>query len=133
VVSGGNPNEDDSELVWATVMRDFLIQLGVKANDILVEDLSRTTHENAVNCGKLLNELKIHKVVLVTDGLHMRRALGCFRKQGIDAVPSGCNYRAMKYEGSIAGFLPDPEAALWVGRACHEWGGLAWYRLRGRI
>jgi uncharacterized SAM-binding protein YcdF (DUF218 family) len=133
VVSGGNPNEAGSDLVGATVMRDFLIQLGVNANDVLVEDLSRTTYENAVNCRRLLDEQHVHKVLLITDGVHMRRALACFRKQGIDAIPAGCNYRATRFVGSISSFLPDPEAAEWTGRASHEWLGLAWYWLRGRI
>ena len=34
-------------------VRDFLVRLGVKESDVLVEDASRTTYENAVESVKV--------------------------------------------------------------------------------
>src|SRR5262245_53759308 len=82
VVSGGKPNPESTGPSAAQVMRDFLLKMGVKPTDIILEDTSRSTHENAVECRMILNQRQIDKIVLVTDASHMYRAAGCFRKEG---------------------------------------------------
>jgi len=52
----------------------FLVKLGVPATDVLVEDRSRTTSENAVETQKLLALRGISKILLVTDAAHDLRA-----------------------------------------------------------
>ncbi len=133
VVSGGKVDADAPGPALAVVMRDFLRQQGVADGDLIVEDRSRTTYENAVECCRLLNERGIHRIVLVTDATHLGRASACFRKQGADVVPCGCRYRAARLEWSVPTFLPDPAAARGSAEACHEWLGTAWYRLCGRM
>jgi uncharacterized SAM-binding protein YcdF (DUF218 family) len=132
VVSGGKVDPDSPGPALAVPMCDFLRQQGVAEADLVVEDRSTTTFENAVEGGRLLAERGIHKVVLVTDALHLSRASACFRKQGVEVVPCGCRYRASHWEWSVGSFLPDPDAARGSKDACHEWLGSAWYRLRGR-
>ena len=55
------------------------------------------------------------------------------RKQGMEVVPCGCEYRILDFEIGPSSFLPQPGAARGCQRAMHEWLGLAWYWLRGRI
>src|SRR5262249_42087199 len=74
LASGGKVNPEVPGPAFAEVMRGFLLQLGVPAADIIVEDTSRTTYENAVESCKLLAQRNITKIVLVTDALHMNRA-----------------------------------------------------------
>jgi uncharacterized SAM-binding protein YcdF (DUF218 family) len=132
LVSGGkDPTEPDP--ACAELMRDFLVQLGVSAGDVIVENQSRTTFENAVESRKVLDAHGWGKIVLVTDVTHLGRALGCFRKQGIDALPCGCQYRSTPSSGSRYSFLPSPSALQECQRVWHEWLGLAWYRLTGKI
>jgi uncharacterized SAM-binding protein YcdF (DUF218 family) len=133
VVSGGAVDAAWSGPLIAPHMRDFLVQLGVSSGDVIVEDQSRTTWENAVQTQKLLQPLGIAKVVLVTDAAHLPRAVRCFRKQGLDVTPCGCRYRATSFRASLPAFLPDPAAAGGLLEAWHEWLGLAWYWLHGRI
>jgi hypothetical protein len=63
----------------------------------------------------------------------MRRAAACFEKQGIKVVASSCRYRATRLRWTLETFLPDPSAARGVREAWHEWLGIAWYWLSGRI
>ncbi|HTU19781.1 MAG TPA: YdcF family protein [Gemmataceae bacterium] len=131
LVSGGRV--DDSQPLCAPLMQDFLVKLGVPPTDILVEDRSRTTWENAVESRKLLAQRSIGKILLVTDAAHLVRAERCFRKQGIEVVSWGCRYRATTFSLELKTFLPSPSGGAGLLAAVHEWLGLAWYRLRGRI
>jgi uncharacterized SAM-binding protein YcdF (DUF218 family) len=133
VVSGGNAEANDSGPSCARVMRDFLVQLGVKAGDIVMEEASTTTYENAVECAKLLKQRRIDNAVLVTDAVDMYRALRCFRKQGLELTPAPCHYRATDLDTSFYVLLPSPGATLRCHRAWHEWLGTAWYWLHGRV
>jgi uncharacterized SAM-binding protein YcdF (DUF218 family) len=133
LVSGGKVDADVSGPSPAAVMGDFLKQLGVKNTDLVIEDRSQSTYENAVECAKLLKERGLHRVLLVVDAVDMPRAALCLRKQGIEVLPAPCHYRATSFQWSLFSFLPSPGAARGFQRVWHEWLGLLWYRLRGRI
>jgi uncharacterized SAM-binding protein YcdF (DUF218 family) len=132
LVSGGKSDPSESGPPCADLMRDFLLSLGVKESDLIVEDESRSTYENALACRRLLEERGIHRIVLVTDAMHLVRATGCFRKQGLDVVPAGCHYNA-QYSPRLAGFVPNANYLRYARSVTHEWTGIAWYWLCGRI
>ena len=133
IVSGGKVNPQSDAPPCSQVMAAFLVQLGVKAADIVQEDSSRNTYENAVQTSRLLKEREIRKAVLVVDAVDMFRALSCFRQQGLELEPAPCHYRATEFEMSFFDFVPNPGAAVHGQRAWHEWLGTAWYWLNGRI
>jgi uncharacterized SAM-binding protein YcdF (DUF218 family) len=114
-------------------MRDFLIGQGVGKEHIIVEDHSRTTYENAVASADLLKASNVVEIVLVTDASHLYRATRCFRRQGLTVHPLGCRYRTSSFRVDWSYLLPNPEAAQEVHDAVHEWLGVLWYWLRGRI
>ncbi len=130
VVCGGRFDDAAPELTLAALMRDFLVQLGVDQDDILLEDRSRNTYENAKFSAEILHQRGISQIALVTDAMHLRRAERCFRAFDIQPLGSGCRYRAREFRPSIMDLLPDPQAALRFQRAAHEWIGILWYRLR---
>ena len=133
LVTGGPVDPGSSGPPIAQFMRDFLVKLGVDPSDLSVEANSRSTYENAVECRKLLERQGVRKILLVTEAWHMRRALLCFRKQGIEVVPAACHHFATDFDPSALNFLPSPGAADVFRDVWHEWLGLAWYRLFGRI
>jgi uncharacterized SAM-binding protein YcdF (DUF218 family) len=114
-------------------MRDFLVGHGAEPADLIVDNAGRTTHENAVESRKLLERRRIREVILVTSACHMLRSVLCFRKQGLVVTPSPCHHRATEFCLCTGAFLPRPEAASACMEVAHEWLGLAWYWLRGRI
>src|SRR5262249_49735773 len=101
--------------------------------DIIVENRSQTTYENALFSTELLQERHLERIVLVTDSTHMFRAERCFRKQGLAVVPAVCNFRAVRFEVTLFTFLPNPMAAVNGEAAGHEWVGSIWYWLQGRM
>ena len=133
VVSGGlvNPAADMPPL--GHQMRDFLMELGVAETDILIEDGSTTTYENAEQCAKLLAGRQAEAIVLVTDALHMQRAERCFLHAGLKVVPAPCQMQNERFEWSLSGFLPSAAAAWSMQEVTHEILGLIWYKLKGRI
>jgi uncharacterized SAM-binding protein YcdF (DUF218 family) len=133
VLCGGVIMPSGAGPALALVMRDFLLTQGLPAADLVVEDRSLSTHENAVQSRALLRSRNIDRVLLVTDASHLFRAERCFRRQGFDVIPAGCDYRATRFHGIPADFLPKASAAQLTNRAAHEWIGALWYWLRGRI
>jgi uncharacterized SAM-binding protein YcdF (DUF218 family) len=133
LVSGGQVDPSEPGPSHAEAMRDFLVELGVSPADLIVEDRSRTTYENGVESAKLLRQRGVRRVILVTDATHMIRAVGVFRKQGIDPIPSGSRYRATNYDFSLSDLVPDFSTAHACQEAFHEWLGILWYRLSGKM
>lgn len=89
IVSGGNPylNEEGVLRSEAEDMSDFLKLLGVKTEDILLENTSRNTEENAREVAKILRKNGWEKPLLITSAFHMKRALFFFMKEWVDPVP----------------------------------------------
>jgi uncharacterized SAM-binding protein YcdF (DUF218 family) len=133
IVSGGKSDPSQPGPPCSRVMRNFLVELGVKESDLNVEDSSRTTYENAVESRKLLEARGIQKIVLVTDAAHMVRAAGCFRRQGLEVVPAACHHQATSYTFGMEDLVPSVGSLRGSQRVWHEWIGLLWYWLRGRV
>ncbi len=68
--------------------REWAVAAGVPPEAIVVEARSETTRENFVNTVPLLNERGLHRVLVVSDPLHMRRAMRMAADLGLDAHPS---------------------------------------------
>jgi uncharacterized SAM-binding protein YcdF (DUF218 family) len=86
VMSGGrDPHDKLSEAVAA---RDWAVAQGVPASAILLEDQSRTTLQNMRFTRQLLSAHNIGRVLVVSDPLHMKRAVDMARDNGLDAYPS---------------------------------------------
>ena len=62
-------------------MKRQAITAGVPASDILIEETSETTAENAVQTVRLLKQKQISSVILVTSAYHSRRVSIEFTKE----------------------------------------------------
>jgi uncharacterized SAM-binding protein YcdF (DUF218 family) len=133
ILTGGIVDPQREGPTLAEAMRDFMQQMGVPEQDLILETESRSTYENALYSAKVLGRRGVEKIILVTDATHLDRSTRCFAAQGIQAVPSGCRYRAAEFHWSLWSFLPDPAAAQDNQDVFHEWLGMLWYLLRGRI
>ncbi len=66
----------------------FLRTAGVRPADILLENKSLNTHENALFSAQMLqSRFRTNRCVLITSAWHMRRAIACFQKEGVAVVP----------------------------------------------
>jgi uncharacterized SAM-binding protein YcdF (DUF218 family) len=70
------------------VARRYALRQGVPDKAILIESLSRNTHDNLRQARMLMQQHKLHSVIIVSDPLHMARALRISRDLGIRSVGS---------------------------------------------
>ena len=86
IFTGGQGNAN--EPTEAAAARAYAQANGIPSQDILVEQKSHTTYENIVYAKQLADANKIKKVLLVSDPMHMKRAMTMALDVGLDASPS---------------------------------------------
>ena len=84
-ISGGNGNLFNNNYKESETIKDFLIQNKIDSNDIMIENQSRNTKENAINSAKLLD--KKNEYILITSAIHMKRSILCFENEGLKIIP----------------------------------------------
>ena len=70
------------------VAHRYALRQGVPDKAILIESLSRNTHDNLRQASLLMQQHQLHDVIVVSDPLHMARALRISKELGIRAVGS---------------------------------------------
>lgn len=82
-ISGGSPlqNQESESSVYARE----LISLGVNSEDIIVEENSKNTNENALFIKQELEKNGIKNIILITSAFHMKRSMFIFEKN-LDGV-----------------------------------------------
>ena len=122
-------------------MSEILQRLGVPAEAIVQENRSQNTYENAVDTQRILATRGLRHVILVTSALHMPRAAGLFRHQGLDVQPAPTDFivteddrwgfRDGNSASVVLAVLPDVGSLMWTTLAVKEYLGLAMCRLQG--
>lgn len=128
--TGGEGELIGGNLTEAERARRFFAQMGVPPGQLLLEDQSRTTYENAVLSAQLPGVDKTQPWLLITSAWHMPRSLATFEKAGWNVTPWPVDYRAGLR-------TPWTQYSLVQGvsrwqTALHEYLGLLAYRVLGR-
>jgi uncharacterized SAM-binding protein YcdF (DUF218 family) len=104
---------------------------GVPASALITEDASGNTHENALYSASLLKPRKMLRILLVTSGIHMPRAMASFHRQGLAVIPAQAFNSEDGFESARYPWWPK-RAALSLSVHClREYLGLWGYRLCG--
>jgi len=128
VISGG---------VAASVeMSRLALALGVPEEALIQERISRNTYESAKEVTRLLSPG--NKTLLITSAIHMPRAMGLFRGQGLDVTAYPCGYLTARkpwaWPRALPNvFMPDVHSLERSTRAIKELTGLAVYRVAGKL
>jgi len=128
VVSGGKAFKEqvsEGQLMAESAKKDFHVKT------VWVEGNSLNTMQNALYSAKLLKEKNIHTAVVVTNAMHMDRALWLFNKTGLKVFAAPMGY--VTKEAGKQGILPYLPSAISFMRSVmvlHEYVGALWYRLR---
>ena len=112
VFTGGKMAEEAVSLAEAA--RDYAISRGVPAQDILVEPVSRTTRENLAYAATVAEREDMETFLIVSDPLHMRRAMRMAHGLGMRAWPSA--HITLRSTRTTA-FWWNPGRALRAGRS----------------
>jgi len=94
-----------SQYAASVVSREWLISMGIPANDVRLETSSRTTFEEARFVLQTVKSESAEAIFLVTTASHMPRAVATFSKFGLSVIPAPCGFSDSGKLG-IFSFLP---------------------------
>lgn len=131
VVSGGSGKLFQQQYRDADFARQQLLDFGIPTTDVLTENASRNTFENALFSKKLLDSLHIKgPFLLITSAMHMKRSLAVFEKADLPIEPYPAHFTAMDFPMGIAGaIIPSLSAMTDWENLLKEWIGLQVYRV----
>lgn len=134
LVSGGSGALNSShEITESQKVKNILVEMGVRKNDILIEQKSRNTYENAKYSAQIINEYYPNvKPILITSSSHMKRSVACFKKQGIEVQAFAGDYNSKRIEKiELTDFIPSAHCLSLWSSIFHEWVGIVSYKLLG--
>lgn len=111
---------DDGEHTEAEVGQKYAIAHGVDPADIRIETKSRITEENLVNSIPIGEQAGYHTYTIVSDPLHMKRAMKLAAGLGMDAVSSPTRTTAYRTWRSKFPFLAR-ETVMYMGYTIKGW------------
>lgn len=132
VFTGGSATLAGAAHTEAETVAQFWRETGLDQGDVVYEDQSRNTYENAIATRDLVKPKPGERWLLVTSAMHMPRAVGIFRRAGFLVVAYPVDYRATD---GLQHWSPPRHASgnfQLAEAAVHEWLGLAAYWLTGK-
>jgi len=130
VVSGGIADKRTELRPEAEQMANVLAQAGIPPERIVIDSEAKTTHDHPRTVGPLLAARHIRQFVIITSPMHMRRALGVFRAQGLQPVGSASVLQSEQLASRPA-FLPSDDSTLLSNQALYEYAAWVMYWWRG--
>jgi len=116
-----------NKVVEESIVRRFLIDLGIPPDKIIIEDNSRNTYENAKFTKEICDRSGFADPILVTSAYHLKRAIMSFDKIGLRVLPFPSGYYSWhgKHHGWKA-YLPGDFSTASI--AIKEYLGLTFYK-----
>ncbi len=112
----------------AQIMKDSMLNNYNIKNQILIEEHSRNTNENAKNVSDMLKKLNISDVAVISQAYHVSRAVALFRRYGIDAIAAPTDYMGhYTRKTTLASFIPNAGTMLDCSQLLHELAGYIVY------
>ncbi len=115
ILCGGEGAHPPAE---AHLMREMALAAGLPDERIVLEAASANTFENAVNAARILHDRGWRRILVVSDGYHLPRALFVFRRLGLVV------------DGSAAPASPHDRAWFAAAVRLREVAAWAWYLYR---
>lgn len=97
IVTGGTGS--GNAISDAAAAKGYVVSQGILETDIYVEEQSRITQESLENAGQIMDRLGMRTALIVSDPLHMKRAMRMADDLGISAhsSPTGTTmYRSLR-------------------------------------
>jgi len=122
-------------LIEADIIKKYLTDIGIPKKDIITENKSKNTFENAQFTTRLIKKLSKYnqpKCLLITSNYHIRRSLACFKKAGLKVDPYVIDLEE-KYFNIESLIIPQPHILWEWKKLTHEFFGFMAYRIAGYI
>lgn len=129
----------------------MLMDMCVQEEDIWIEPNSKNTYENAQLAAQFLeeNQSKLNlpsnlssnsvsspkQILVITSAFHLRRAIGCFEKAGLQIDGFSTDFMANERKNTLTIFslIPQEEALAKSAKIIHEIIGYVVYALTGKL
>lgn len=87
--SNGISNQTNDKIAEAVKMKKLAIEMGIKEEDILVEDASNNSFENVDNSFKMIGKNKISSITIITSEFHLKRCMAIIKKKypAVEVIP----------------------------------------------
>jgi uncharacterized SAM-binding protein YcdF (DUF218 family) len=132
-IVGGSGNPLNRRAGEARVLRTFALEFGLHDEQVLTEEFSRNTYENAVKATEIIRAAQYRDLVLITTALHMHRAAAAFHKQGLFPDLYPVDFQGGRGGITVLYLFPSVGVLDIMTYVIHELIGFATYRLQGYI
>lgn len=133
IFTGGSGRVLKPEMKEAALVKPYMLKMGLAEEDLIIENESKNTRENALFTKKIVDSLQLkNDFLLVTSAFHMRRSIGCFQKTGYVVTPYSTDRYAgpRKYEFDHL-FIPNVSTINDWNNLVHEIVGYFIYKIMG--
>lgn len=135
LITGGQGFQSKNNQKEAVLLANFMITAGVPESDLIIEDESNNTRENALFTKRTLEEYGENlnqRFLLITSAFHMKRAEECFSKVGLLVDTYPVDYYGNDNPFNIRSLIqPSPNSLLLWHKLTKEWIGLFVYQIAG--
>jgi uncharacterized SAM-binding protein YcdF (DUF218 family) len=131
IFSGFSGRIQTENLSQSELARKFFLDHGVKKDNLIFEDKSKTTFENVTFSKDIINNYK-GTWGLITSASHMPRSFLTFKKQGLILEPISVGYRTGTTKIFWLNFDITKGLSDW-SNIFHEILGLAYYKVTNKI
>jgi len=119
VIVTGASLDDGPRTDMAEAMAQMLVALGVPRDRIHLEPEALDTKQNAIFSARLIRELPVDRIVVVTSALHMPRAVWEFQRAGLTVIAAPVDYEPPPPPG-VDAWLPSAGGLVLSHRCVHE-------------
>ncbi len=135
VISSGSGSLLNQDIKEADFLKHYLLLTGFPEKDLIIENQSRNTFENAKNTHQKLKDASYSScILLITSASHMRRAKACFERQGFEVKAYPTDRYAGPRKWNLGHLLiPYPSTLYKWNFLIHEITGIIAYKLVGYI
>lgn len=135
-ITGGSGSLQHPNHREASYVKAYLKTIAVPDSNIIIENNSKNTYENAVFTKHILDSMQFKgSILLVTSSFHMRRSLAIFKKAGYQNITPFVTNKFTgdrKFELDYC-VIPNAEAVTTFNLIIHEIVGYATYKLKGYL
>jgi uncharacterized SAM-binding protein YcdF (DUF218 family) len=142
LLSGGDIDFlDSAPSTPADDMATMLEFLGIPRADLVIQNQSMNTYEDAKFSCAILKERGYEKIILVTSAFHMPRSVALFQSQGCPVIPAPVDYGITEagwqklahptIQEIAINLLPSYTNISSVTKIMKEYFGMLYYRLSG--
>ena len=119
------------EVKHADVLAGVAMTLGLEQEDFVLDRTAWDTEQEANNLSRRIGKAPF---VLVTSALHMPRAMALFRRAGVNPIAAPTHHFTLDAPGvTLNELVPSPDALAMTNAGVHEYLGMLWSRLRGKL